>query len=570
MPPLDRDASEDLPARNPIPIPQALGLALVLLVPVLVLYAIHAIGVPDGKGPTGFIYIDMAIYMAKAREYFDDGARWAYANPSDSGYGGPRIYFQPWSLALGGLHKLTDWDVGAIALIFWFVSALGCAYVALRLYEDRVGLEGWPEKLGLLVFFWGGGILAASGILVSVLQHGGLEIHRLEGASSFRAQVFRFDPAEGWWFLNFGRNLVFPTEAFYHLLFFACIRSILSRRFAPASLWAALTVASSPFTGIELTAILWSWLVVEVFFLENREHLVPFFLATNVILIGLVAYYIGFLNLYPEHRIVARQMSLDWGIEARHFVPAYALVGALALWGMRNLRSAATTFARPSNRLFFVWFLVAFALANHEFAIEPRQPIHFTRGYIWTSLFFLGLPAMLALFRRLSAMKLGPVGPAFLGAVVALFLADNLVWFGGHVASWAKRQEVVGLRMPPEQREIYGFLSRPEQRHHILLCNDWIESYLATAYTPLRSWASHYLETPGFSDRQRELREFFEKGVFQEEWKTHPILVLVRRPEIETSRVCDPAWAARHKLELVFENRFGRVYRRPASSAGTR
>ena len=218
--------------------------------------------------------------------------------------------------------------------------------------------------------------------------------------------------------------------------------------------------------------------------------------------------------------------------------------------------------ARPRDRLFLVWFLVAFALANHDSFISPRQPIHFTRGYIWTALFFLGLPVLLVLFRRLIAFRPRSVGIAILGATLALFLSDNFFWFGQYAAAYAKKGHVVGIRIPREQRELYSFLSEPAQRGHILLCNDATVSYLATAYTPLQCWVSHHLETPDLNDRKRELAEFFHEGVFQTYWYGQPILVLLTASEARSAGGFDPAWAVRYNLELIFQNAFARIYRR--------
>jgi hypothetical protein len=36
----------------------------------------------------------------------------------------------------------------------------------------------------------------------------------------------------------------------------------------------------------------------------------------------------------------------------------------------------------------------SFFFANHELFIDPVQPIPFTRGYIWTSLFLLVIPSL--------------------------------------------------------------------------------------------------------------------------------------------------------------------------------
>ena len=43
--------------------------------------------------------------------------------------------------------------------------------------------------------------------------------------------VLHLDSGGGWWFLSFGRNFVYPTEAFFHLLFFGGILATWRKQF---------------------------------------------------------------------------------------------------------------------------------------------------------------------------------------------------------------------------------------------------------------------------------------------------------------------------------------------------
>ncbi len=54
------------------------------------------------------------------------------------------------------------------------------------------------------------------------------------------APVLRFDLKQGWWMLNFGRNLVYPTEAYYHGVFLLSMLFLIRRRFSVAIAFAAL------------------------------------------------------------------------------------------------------------------------------------------------------------------------------------------------------------------------------------------------------------------------------------------------------------------------------------------
>jgi hypothetical protein len=133
-------------------------------------------------------------------------------------------------------------DPGLVFAAVGVVAAIVCGRVAVALF-DHVGDRSRPGGLLTFVaFFWGGGlvVLAATAFVAVVLGAGA-------GRSGFDVAAWWsfirvVDPAGGWWFLNFGRNLVLPTEAVYHALFFGGVVLILARRFGPLSLHANLWV----------------------------------------------------------------------------------------------------------------------------------------------------------------------------------------------------------------------------------------------------------------------------------------------------------------------------------------
>jgi predicted small integral membrane protein len=159
-----------------------------------------------------------------------------------------------------------------------------------------------------------------------------------------------------------------------------------------------------------------------------------------------LAYYLVFLNQFDEHRRLVAQWRLPRLLQMENFIPAYALVGGLAAWSARRLTLAKPFFDVGHNRLFLVWLVVAFALANHEFAMDPVQPLHFERGYIWTSLFLLGIPALLRLFDYLRERLTRRAAAVCTSLVLALLLSDNVVWLATYTARptsgfWITRNE---------------------------------------------------------------------------------------------------------------------------------
>jgi hypothetical protein len=51
---------------------------------------------------------------------------------------------------------------------------------------------------------------------------------------------------------------------------------------------------------------------------------------------------------------------------------------------LRDRHRIAAALADRSFRVLLTWFGTAFLLGNHDLFISPRQPLHFTHGYVWT------------------------------------------------------------------------------------------------------------------------------------------------------------------------------------------
>jgi hypothetical protein len=222
-----------------------------LLLPVYLLYLANFM-IPGVSG-TGFLQYDPASYMADAQAYFASGHfTLTYGLPFSSDPTTPRLYLQPLTLALGLARKLTGSDPGILYMAAGVILALVGARIAIGLYQEIVGMDGPGSVAGLLCFFWGGGAVTLVGI-----------IYGWATAKLPLDHVLDFDPFSGFWFLNLGRNFIFTTESFYHLIFLGSILLVLRRRFTAALVCAAVLSASHPFSGLQLIAVLGAWSIVE-------------------------------------------------------------------------------------------------------------------------------------------------------------------------------------------------------------------------------------------------------------------------------------------------------------------
>jgi hypothetical protein len=449
----------------------------------------------NGKVPTAFVQYDLAGYLADARQHFSQGFHLAYGNPYAS-YGMPRIYFEPHLLLLGILQWL-GLSPDAALILFGLAAAAFTSIVAGKLYEEWVGWRTPAQKLGFVCFFWGGGLMSLGGALFAWATHGKI-------VRSF----FAFDPSDGWWMLNFGRNLVAPTEAYYHGLFLLAILLLIRRQFAWTLAVAVLLSASHPFTGISLALVLVAYSAVELL-LGSGAASWGLFAGSVAVATLHVGYYLIFLNRFADHRAVQEQWNLDWPYTFWTFVPALYLVGTLAFGRLTRWKNAKLVVADSRMRLSLVWFAVIFGLTQHDLVIAPRQPIHFAHGYDWMALFFLASPALLTVLEKMLAIRQPPVRVLALTAFLAVFLSDNLLWLASF-ADPAVQWHAIALTRP--EKDVLDWLDVHAAGGSYVASTDLWINYLTPTYTNLRSWSGHDYNTPHGKQKKAEVAAAFDTG----------------------------------------------------------
>jgi hypothetical protein len=525
--------------------------SVLLFAPFLLPFATHFLFPAAGMYPSGFIQPDMPYYMGNAREHFDDGGfTLTYGLPYSPSYETPRLYFQPQTLLLGAVMRVSGMDPADLYLLFGVICGVLCVRLALELFERRFGLERASQWLTATGFVWGGGLFVALGAL-KWLGTGDLN------------SLFALDPFDGMWFLNFGRNFIYPHEAYYHALWVGAVLLLAAKRYWPAFTVLVLSAASHPFTGVQLVGIVLAWSLLERVILRNRELPGRFIVATGALLLLHLGYYRVFLHTSAEHRIVEQQWissTQDWTLNASQAIPGYALVAALALWTIRSRARAKEVFADSFARLLAVWALASIALENNEWFMSPSiQPLHFTRGYTWMALFLLGAPALIAGLDRLIAARHRVIGIAAATVCLGVLALDNAVF----LTTFHRRSNVASQQMwfPPGFRELARFLSEPAQRGALFFTPEGREepfdklAYLLTVYTPLRTWNSHPFNTPNQLQNYVNVVNLYEHGMFQPDWKGRKLLIVFPAgSEL-------PPWVVASGGTRVYESAFWRVHR---------
>jgi hypothetical protein len=87
---------------------------------------------------------------------------------------------------------------------------------------------------------------------------------------------------------------------------------------------------------------------------------------------------------------------------------------------------------------------------------------------------------------------------------------------------------MLGFGLSADQRALFAWMNRPENRGSVVVSEDQTVGYLLTTYTPLRSWASHRVNTPGAVKRLEEIERFFESGAIVDRWRELPLLIVFR------------------------------------------
>lgn len=491
--------------------------AVLAVLPIVWLTACYFLGAPTDTHPTGFIQYDQAYYMAEARQYVTGGFHLLHGLPASPDYNTPRVYFRPQTLLLGTLLKFTGIEPGYIYMAFGLIATIIFFRLAIALYELVVGLRSTAQWLVLPLFLWGGGLALLFGLLFKVTA----------GVSLFIVDT-------GGWGANLGRGVIYGVEGYYHALFFAAVLALLRRWYATALILVAVTCASHPFTGVELVSILLGWVILEI--MVDRSGAPPLWFATGIAFLLLLhlGYWLVLLSwLSPEHAALAPTWELPWVLHLYNEVPEYALVGLAALWQLRDRRRIAAAFADRTVRLLLTWFAVVFLLANHDLFISPRQPIHFTHGYLWIPLFLIGAPVMVQIAERLLALR-RLAGLFGLITLSGLMFLDNAGWYGAAGLDLLKNGNSVFFFPNPiyierSARDVLQQLNDDLFAGGLVVSNARPLSYYVIVYTSLRTWHSQIWNTPHPQERLAELGALFHDGRDIDDWCCRKMIAIVER-----------------------------------------
>ncbi len=483
---------------------------LIAIAPFQIIYLGHwlTIGIDSDVIPTGFIQYDMPYYSANGREIFERGNGFAYPNPYDSSPTPPIIYFQ-WPIwLLGFAIKKLNVEPGIFYFILGIIGSLLSAYFTILVVKKLL-----PDpRFRILLFFlvmWGGGFLCLAALIDNII-HGNPIFFRL----------FRYDPGDGLWFLNWGRNLIYPLEAIYHGIVAATWLAVLNERWFWAIFCGGLLGTAHPFSGVQLLLILTLWFGI-LACLKLTSSMVKNFLVMFAFTGLFLAYYKVFLNSVPQHQAIHKEWSIAWTLPVNSMIMAYSPVALLAagrIWIDREKLDRNVGFL-------FIYFLISLLLAKHDLFISPIQPLHFTRGYIWTPLCLIALPLIQKITLALQE-KLHPYLFRYLLIMLAgLVVSDNLTFIKDRLlypaeAFFLTREEKQMLT-EINQLGLDGVLLSPEPKL----------SYLSATYTSVRPYLGHTALTPQYEERLGQVEMWRTKGI-KGDWFDMIDYILIKKKDI--------------------------------------
>lgn len=464
----------------------------VSVLPFLVIPVAHLLSNPATA--TGMFHYELPYYVANGRAAIERGNGLLYPNPFDPSVAAPAIYVHWLPEMLGIATAVFGADPGIVVLCMTFAAALVFAAASKRLVEFCLPRESnrsigvFGSSFVFLCVMWGGGVLAISSVVAGWFVR------------SPEIDPLAMDPGNGMWFLNWGRNALFPTEAIYHALVALCWVAELRHRRVAANVFLLLLTTTHPWSGLELLLTVNLWRGVRLLMTRQRSEAIQLALSVSMLVVFL-GYYRIWLPSFEQHAELQSVWELDWSLKWSSALAAWGVVGVAAAYRLASDRSAWQT---ETVQFLLCALVVAAGLSLHDRVITPVQPLHFTRGYVWMPLCLLGVPALLKLtmnsWRRSRTARVAVCG------MCLILVSDNLVF--GVIHSWRQYQQQDGFHLDAHDRALLVDLHEKYPEAVVLTESSKI-NYLLPAYANLRPWLGHQFNTPAFPERREIMDRCF-------------------------------------------------------------
>jgi hypothetical protein len=131
-----------------------------------------------------------------------------------------------------------------------------------------------------------------------------------------------------------------------------------------------------------------------------------------------------------------------------------------------------------------------------------------------------------------AALRAAPRRLILTSVIVSVFLFDNAVWFLW-VGKW-EHNGSYGLTLNTAEQAVIEQFREPRYAGYLVVSESPKLGYLATVYSPLRSWRSHEFNTPYAELRKNDLDRFFADGSEPNAWHNRPVMAVIQQQEATT------------------------------------
>ena len=170
-----------------------------------------------------------------------------------------------------------------------------------------------------------------------------------------------------------------------------------------------------------------------------------------------------------------------------------------------------------------------------------------TAATFWTSLFLLGIPALLRLFDYFRERLTRRAAALCSSLALAVFLSDNMVWF----ATYTTRGNS-GFLITRDEKDLFRWLNEAENSGFTVLSQSPRIAYLRHHLHPTPFAGTRIRQTHRISARRRaEADAYFGGGVFLDRWKGLPLLIVHTNHRDSDAR---PAPPEEREVERAFQN----------------
>lgn len=480
--------------------------------------------------PPGYVYnwelqADQYYYAANAREIFERGNGFAYANAFDSSDNSPIIYSHLFSLIIGYIWKLTSLPIMLtylpVRIVFGLLLAISIWHFCSHFFKEKSVVE-----ICFLCLMTSGGFATLLGLIF--MKFNGLNL------AQFLFNPLYFEGFATWCFINFFRNYFYTTEIIYHFLFVITLVCVLKEKWLLSFIFFILALYAHPYTGIQLGLTYLFYLFLSYLIDSNhRSKYIRLGCAAFILFSLFLFYNVIWLNGFPEHRKIMQSLLVPF------IIPFLGLMVGCGVWLWIGVYIVIRYFKNiiSSNdwRLIFSLLCITFILMYHYLLTSNFmiQPAHFSRGYPFIAL----VPLTFYFFQQNlhgSNFLLTLSKNQFLKILIILFLAlDNICFL-----PIAYRTNQPFMRyMAKTYMDVMDYLSSQNNEFVIATSNPYF-GYLIPVFTKHRAVISYLWLTPNFNLKKELLNNLINKGevIFLEEYKNIDLIIVNKEEQALISR----------------------------------